>query len=395
MKKFRTLLLILPFSFFYFSCSESDTSLRGRVVSSELILSLDKNGVENKMNEFDPAVKFLFPPRLGVDIYKVIYETVSFDNSTTTASGIVVIPNDGGSYPIASYQHGTIVVKEEAPSRLVGEFVVGLGISTDGYITVMSDYLGLGDSEGLHPYVHASSEASACLDMLRASKNLLSDLDIPNNGQLFLFGYSQGGHSTAALQKEIEEMHSSEFAITASAPMSGPYDLSGTMADVFQDTSTTSAPYYLPYTLLSYNMVYDLYTNDEIFKAPYNNTMPALFNGMNSSSTISGSMPSAPIDIVNENLVNDFNSDPDHPLHQKLEENDLIHWIPQAPTRIYYCEDDEQVDKMNSIIAYDNFINLGANNVEIKNIGAGLGHVDCAIPTFSNAKAWFDSLKIQ
>ena len=43
------------------------------------------------------------------------------------------------------------------------------------------------------------------------------------NGQLFLMGYSHGGHVTMALHRELEQYHANEITITASAPMAGAY----------------------------------------------------------------------------------------------------------------------------------------------------------------------------
>ena len=39
----------------------------------------------------------------------------------------------------------------------------------------MPDYLGMGESPGLHPYVHGESEATATLDMIRAAREFISD----------------------------------------------------------------------------------------------------------------------------------------------------------------------------------------------------------------------------
>ena len=86
----------------------------------------------------------------------------------------------------------------------------------------------MGDNPGIHPYVHWESEATASIDLIRASREFLMDsLEIWDNNQLFLTGYSQGGHSTMAIHKYIKVNNlQSEFNVVASAPMSGPYALS-------------------------------------------------------------------------------------------------------------------------------------------------------------------------
>ena len=53
----------------------------------------------------------------------------------------------------------------------------------------MPDYIGMGDSPGFHPYVHAKSEATASIDMVRAAREYLSTTNFVDNNELFLTGY--------------------------------------------------------------------------------------------------------------------------------------------------------------------------------------------------------------
>ena len=81
-----------------------------------------------------------------IDIYKVNYHTVSYDSSTTTASGLMTVPKAAicREFPMASYFHGTIAQKDQAPSSLNGdEPVIGMIMASIGYITAEPDYLGL------------------------------------------------------------------------------------------------------------------------------------------------------------------------------------------------------------------------------------------------------------
>ncbi|TWP32708.1 alpha/beta hydrolase, partial [Xylella fastidiosa subsp. fastidiosa] len=51
--------------------------------------------------------------------------------------------------------------------------------------------------------------------------------------KLMLSGFSQGGHTAMATQREIEAHLSNEFSLVASAPISGPYALSQTFLDTW------------------------------------------------------------------------------------------------------------------------------------------------------------------
>jgi len=100
-----------------------------------------------------------------------------------------------------------------------------------GYIGLAPDLLGMGDSRGFPRYMHAASEASAVIDMLLAVKAYLIQHGMPYRDQLFVRGYSQGGHSAAALQRAIEAGQAGDATVPAAAHhISGPYSIGGEMA---------------------------------------------------------------------------------------------------------------------------------------------------------------------
>lgn len=339
---------------------------------------------------------FLFQKRFNVNIYKVIYNTVSFDSSATTASGALLLPvNPPCNLPLVSYQHGTETLKLNVPSHLGGELPVGVALSSDGYAACLPDYIGLGDNPvQYHPYLHAQSEATATIDMIRASRELIDSLGFGLNGQLFLAGYSQGGHATLAAQKIMEEQLPSEFTITASLPMSGPYDLSGSQARVIEVDSVFSASVYLPYIIFAYDEVYNLWPADsDVLISPYDVTLRPLFNGQFNLLQINNQLPPIPNDILQPLLLDSFINDSNHYVRQALRENDLTDWTPVSPTKIMYCTADEQVVYQNSIVAYNKFIQNGSTSVQLINSGATLSHLLCANVSFVNGKAWFDTLR--
>ena len=343
----------------------------------------------------------LTPVRYPVDIYKVIYSTVSFDSTQTYASGALIVPaGHPCRMPLVSYQHGTVLKRQDVPSRNTGEIIVGIGLATDGYACCMADYLGLGDSPiPLHPYIHAASEASACLDMIRATKESCDSLGVELNDQLFLVGYSQGGHSTAALQRLIETRFSDELTITASCPMSGPYDVSGIQSEVITNDSVFSQPAFLPFVMFSYDEVYHvIYDDHQVFNAPYDTILRPLFNGNYSTGDVNNVMPAIPNLVLNPAMLDSFRMDPDHYFRVALRDNDVVDWTPQAPTRICYCNGDEQVDYRNAIVAYDKWVMNGAPNVDIIDVDAGAtlySHSECARYALIYGKWWFDTLRTQ
>jgi len=340
-----------------------------------------------------------------VDMYKMIYNTVDAHGNPTIASGAFLVPTNTTclDFPMAVYHHGTSLKKVDVPSYNVQETLIGKVFSAGGYFTCMPDYVGMGDSPGLHPYVHAESEATASIDMLRAAREFISDsLAMIDNGEVFITGYSQGGHACMATHKYINDNGlSNEFDIIASAPCSGPYVLSITMADSLTSLTPYSNPGYIAYLLASYEHVYGNIFNSwsDILKSPYDTIVPPFFDGNNTTlgmgelnSLLPQVMDSLIIDSVLMNFIND-SVNKTHPLWVALLDNDNYDWTPQEPVNMYYCTADEQVAYTNALVADSVMNNNGAPYVQSINSGSGLNHNACVLPALSAALNWFQSLK--
>lgn len=337
-------------------------------------------------------------PSYGVAVYDLTYLTFDHRGLSTTATGALAVPVGASSAPLLSYQHGTIFEKHAAPSvPYASEQGVGVAFASEGYVVTMPDYLGMGtNSPALHPYIHARSEAVACLDMIRAARTFVSNnLPFALTGQLFLMGYSQGGQATLALQREIESYHTNELPLTASAPMAGPYDLSGTMTDALMSPVPYPDPAYLAYLLFGYNGVYGLFEDpSDVLASPYDSTLPPLMDGEHSSSSVNAAMPAIPQHIFTPAYLDALTNDTNHPFRVALRANDLVHWTPQTPTRLYHASGDTVVPYQNSQVAYSNFTANGAPNIDLIDVLPGGDHDDGAVPAFILAKAWFDSLRL-
>ncbi len=349
----------------------------------------------------DMMAGFGFPSGLidlnyEVDFYKVTYETLHPNGDMVLVTGALCVPSDVVCpLPLNSYQHGTVAAKTNVPSQQNVESYLGVIYASAGYVSTMPDYIGLGDSPGMHLYVHAESEAGASLDLIRAAEDLQEELGYNLDGQLFLWGYSQGGHATLALQRMIELDFPDEFTITASAPMSGPYDISGVQAEVVTSTEVYPTPGYLPYVVLSYQEVYgNLYEElTDVFLPEYAEIIPGLFDGSVSMGVINANFPDVPSECLLPEVLEAFENDPNHPIRVALEDNDLYDWTPTAPTHLYYCEGDDQVAYENSIVALDAFIANGSTSVQAFN-GGPFDHSDCAPFAMLGGFNWFGEMYV-
>jgi hypothetical protein len=366
---------------------------RGKLLSAVLSNTLTSATLAFLFN----AAGINITPQYNVRLYKLDYETITPLGARTLASGALLLPeNTGVLLPLVSYQHGTITQTNDAPSSmdLFGEVSVGIAFATTGYAAVVPDYLGLGDSPGLHPYHHARSEATACVDMLRAAKGFCETNGFALTNKLFLCGYSQGGHATMALLRELETYHPNEFTVTACAPMAGAYDLSGVTASNFLSGATPPNPYYFLYLLAAYQSVYHLAGSlSDLLVPPYDTTLPPLLDGTHIGRDINTNLPPDPVQILKPAYLAEFRANPRHPLRLALADNDLYRWRPRAPMRLYHCAADQDVIIANSQVALASFQALGDTQVQLIDPLPTADHAGCSEPSLALTKEWFDMLR--
>lgn len=365
---------------------------KGTVVSVALI---ETKTADQIAIEYPLATLTGLKLRFNVAVYRIGYRTLDAFGNLTQASGVISVPlGIPAGVPLLSFQHGTITSRAHAPSidpEETGSDLALYLMGARGYLVMVPDYLGFGDSSGLHPFMHAKTLAWTVIDLIRAVKSLAVDSGYPLNGQLFLAGYSEGGYATMAAQREIETHHADEFTITASAPMAGAYDLSGTMLQQALSDDPLPRPMYFTYILLAYNQIYGFDDDLTNLLAPnVAETIVGLFDGTHDSDAIDAALPTIPDELFAQPLLTALKNSNNHRLKVALENNDVYRWKPVSPTRLYHCLDDDRVPYENSTVAIDYFTAAGAD-VELETLFFG-NHLDCAVPALLNGNAWFDSL---
>ncbi|RYG48075.1 hypothetical protein EON79_05570 [bacterium] len=330
-----------------------------------------------------------------VTLYGIKYWTVDAKGAPYLATGAVAVPDGATSASLISYQHSTATQKTNVPGSNNDEalLITAVYASSGNYVVSMPDYVGLGGGAGLHPFLHASTEASASLDCIRAARQLASKLNVALTDKLFLCGYSQGGHSTMALAREIQTLNSSEFQPTAVAPMSGPYAPAEVELPFALNQPSADASTFLAYVTLAYQNVYgNVYTNlSDVFTSPSSTQVTALFNGQNDLSTIAAALPPDPKNLFTSTYLNGILNDANSPMRKNLVPNELWNWTPNVPMRLYAAESDEVVSFQNTQKVYDYMNGKGAN-VQLVDLGTGLTHVNAIFKATPAARAWFDEL---
>lgn len=350
------------------------------------------------------------PIAYDVDLYKLRYHTPDVNGNDHIASGLLCVPvSQTIVFPLACYQHGTVDGREDVPSRLAGGYELPLLLAALGYVTCAPDFIGLGDSPGIHPYVHSETEASAGVDMLFAVREMAGSDEFPDiriHDQLFVGGYSQGGHASMALHRVLEEQYSDEFQVTAAAHMSGPYSISEKMIEFTLGDEEYGTVAYLAWVILSYKEAYADMLEDieleDVFKTEYldnilrfKNEEIGLFtlNDILSQQLIQEVGGVFPREMVRPAILDSLLNNPDYILNHILRLNDTFDWAPEAPTNLYYCRGDEQVTFENAILAEEVMLENGSNNIRaIQRDGLfPLSHTQCVAPVISAVNFFFDS----
>lgn len=340
------------------------------------------------------------PTDYDVDFYRLTYNTINTAGEPTIASGAIAIPvsETCNSFPMLAYCHGTVLKRLDVPSYNNLEGILTKAFASSGFISVAPDYIGLGDNPGIHPYVHAESEATATIDLIRAAHEFLETVPEQDNGELFITGYSQGGQAAMATLKYAEENNlNEELGIVAGAPCSGPYDLSGSQAEVILSDAPYSNPGYIVYLLISYQLAYgNLYTNlGDVIQSPYDAQVAPYFDGVQntySMDVVNGILPNQLSDLLVDSVYTNIQNNLDHPLWLDLEDNNTYDWTPQVPLRMYYCTGDEQVNYQNSLTAEATMNANGATDVQALNSLAGASHGGCIFPALTDAYEFFIGL---
>jgi len=371
---------------------EPTTEVRGTLIESSFIATYPSSFISNLLDI--AGVDLKLDLHFTVNAVKAIYYTEGQNGDLVKASGVFLVPQTLDELPILSIQHGTETKREQVASvnpTITGEGLVGMVTASLGFATCLPDYLGLGESVMMHPYLLAKPSADASIDLLRAYKSYLNQTGINLNGDIYLGGYSEGGYVTLSLLKEIEMDYSSEFHVTACAPMAGPYDLDATIRKIIGEDSYEE-PTFIAYFLTAYNDYYGWNRLDEIFQSPYAGSMESLFDGSQTTTEINNQLTNILSDLVRDDFKNGYLNGTDDQMVNAVKENTLLGWKPTAPIRFYHSNGDEIVPYQNALSVMEDFTANGATDISLVTIDS-LQHAKAALPAYIKMVEWFDSLR--
>lgn len=354
------------------------------------------------------------PLRGSLNLYKVTYRSRDANGRNAVLSGLVVIPSNGAPNGIVVFNHGTAVYNNHMPSRFKGETngieaeTAMLAFGSGGYAIVMPDYIGQGDHTGGHPYPANVTNSFAGKDLIRPARAVGSRNNLEIGTSLYITGYSEGGGVAMAQVRELERSNDPAHNVTAAAPASGPYDLSGVTREFMLEQPTDQAGFVVRTYLLG-DLVYFLHKNKGVKITDY--FKPSMAFAINNS--YGGKTKDA--DIIKRLGVtavlmraknNIFNvvtprfrrvmetMDLRDPAAKLLKDNDCYDWTPRTRMLLINLEGDTIVSPKNSQVAFQTMRRRGVGRDQLRRSiirEPSLNHITAVPAAMLRARNFFDN----
>jgi len=343
---------------------------------------------------FGVAVRYT-AAKNAVKLYRVTYSSVVPErgNKPIVATGLVAVPDIvGTSFPMVSYQHGTVYGKQEVPSfpdKSPETQLMLAQFAGQGYIVIGADYFGMGLSKEPEGYMVKASHQQATYDMLLASRAVLADLKLSNT-KLFIGGWSQGGFITMAF---LEKLEAAGVKIDAAATASAPVDVQVVLNGFLSFPRKNDAAWVNSLFILSSFAFENYYGvpglsrslfNDEYYDLARRAYLREPFN-----------VADVPTDLHKLIKPDYFNAQffAESAYGKLVAQTQAYRWVIKSPVRNYYGEADEAIAVGVGQLAMTYQRAMGNGNPVIEAVSTGQtlhrGTYATAVPQW---KKWFDGL---
>lgn len=351
--------------------------------------------------------------RGSLNLHRVTYRSKDANGRIAVLSGLIILPAGRAPNGIVIFNHGTTVYNNHMPSRFKGEEdgtereTAMLAFGSGGYAILMPDYIGQGDHTGGHPYPANVVNAQAGIDMIKPARALARRNNVEVGPALYVTGYSEGGGVAMAQVRELEKSGDPGFKVTAAAPASGPYDLSGVTRDFMLEQPTDQAGFVVRLYLLG-DLVYFLHKNKGVkitdyFKPSMAFTINNSFGGRITDKAIITRLGATALLMRAKNDI--FNvvtprfkrvmetMDLGDPAAKLLKDNDCYDWSPRTRMLLINLEGDTVVTPRNSQVAFQTMRQRGVGRDQLRRAiirDSSLNHVTAVPAAMLKARNFFD-----
>ncbi|MYE07624.1 MAG: hypothetical protein F4X95_02595, partial [Oligoflexia bacterium] len=307
--------------------------------------------------------------------YRVEYSTRNpYGEREITASGLLLVPALSRPLPLLIYHRSTLLTKDDAPSLIpetmiimdpiIDERATMLMLALQGYIVLAPDYTGYGSSDDIrHPYLHRKSVTQTSLDMFFSVTEALKEYDISSTKDVYVMGYSQGGHGAIAFAEGFQGKNTSDFAIRALAAGGGPYNMLETIRELFDKNVITKITTLL--FMQAYAHIYNWDLDSIIRKDSYKEVIESAFEYEDTKEP-ANKIPSKVDDLFQSQFIEDIQKGRNDSIQKALEENSVHNWAPSMPVLLFHARNDTIVPNSNMKMAYNSFNRNGSAAVTKK-----------------------------
>ncbi|MDR0349022.1 MAG: lipase family protein [Tannerella sp.] len=371
--------LFLVGLFFLISCSDDDNngilpkpSVPPEVVEKDELQVRWKLLKEFTFEELQEAEKKLgIKILLGDTVYKGNIQMQALKVTCKSAhpdgsgqkidlSGMILMPpaiDSTAQHRIVVAMPYTYVKNSQAPtsqftdynvSNLEAYMIFWMIKASQGYIVIIPDYPGFGDSHGkcFVPYIESKSMVRTTFDFLRAARVTLDKNNFAGKTGIVVTGYSLGGFVAASLVRELETNPKDGYAVDLLYVGGAPLRLKQ-ISDLVRKAETLETPYLIPYAIWGYkkNSYPDLSVKD-ILNEPYASESDAYFDGNHAG--IGNLFPKS----VNKLFTNNFIIGKGNTytyVSKILDENSVKPWINKCRFVMIHGQKDETVYYANAV----------------------------------------------
>ena len=335
------------------------------------------------------------PAKNAVKLYRVIYNSVipEQNNRPTIASGLIAIPVTGlKSMPMVSYQHGTVMGKQQVPSVPEESFETRLMIAQfagQGYIVIGADYFGMGSSTEKDSYIVLKSHQQACFDMYEAAKVILDHEQIKFT-DFFITGWSQGGVATMAF---LEKLENSGVPVKAAGTASAQCD------GYIMTNGFLNFPRKIDAPWVSAMFILTAFSFEEYYQMPglaQGLFTPELYNIAKGVYMKDGSVKPEDFPTDLHKLIRKEYFNPQY--YKESAYGKLVsdmhpyRWVVKTPVHMYYGDIDECLTIGLARLPYDYQKAMGNDKVEAFSAGPDANHRITYARAAPEWKKWFDGL---
>ena len=284
------------------------------------------------------------------------YPSIDGDWKPITLSGKVMLPKGRKPKRLILVSHYTVGSNAEAPSNCFS--LEGVLVKL-GYGLIIPDYRGYGITvDQVHPYLVMMETMYNVTDMYFAVREWLKAVDMePEEPDIYLMGYSQGGANTMAVEYMIETLYNypdyPEFYIPIHRVFAGggPYDVKATY-ERFINTDVSGYPVAIPLVLQGMIKGNKLNVRIEDFVLPW--LCDKIDDWVNSKRYTTAQINTLIGTTVTHELLTpeamEQTSAKVAELYKAMTENSVIsyNWTPQAAVYMLHSMDDETVPYTNA-----------------------------------------------